>query len=319
MKRMSFTAVLVFMFFAALPAYAENHGIVFQRWINDKAWVFTADMDGKNERKLFSGHDHDVSKDGSKIAFTLYKPINNDTGRFIAIYDVNTKQTSVLKGIPSTNSYGPLWSPCDTKLLFNTMGTGTGQSWHFGIYDVKEGKLKLLVTEIKPPVKRESRTDVFSPFWRADGKVFYGNDLDYFYEFSADTNRQISTVKADSILPKNAAMSSAVEFRTSQNGKWLFCVELMDESCKRCESLCMKGAIFEYSPSEKKTVRISPKDYCVICADYTHDGRIIFSGHKIGEKKPNPKDNNIFDIYIMNISDKKPQLIIKKGESPKAF
>lgn len=324
MKKKLFLALAILFFMvSALPAHAESRGIVFQRFMNNVNWVLMSDLDGKNEVKLFNGCDQDVSPDGSKIAFTYTPPEKGKSAsaefkRYIAIYDVNTKKTSVIKKIPSTNSYAPRWSPDGKRLLFNIFLDVNGtKHWRFGVYNVEGDKVDIIVKDATSPSKKVFDAGLYSPFWVDNGAAVCCNDFNYFYKFSAETGRQIEAIPSGTVMPKNTALDSAVEFSALKNGHWIFCAELSDERCKQCEPTEMKGALLEYLPDSKKIVRISPSDYCVQSAAYTNDGRVVFAAHKIGSK-PSSIDNPN-DIYIMDTADKKPRLLIKKAWDARVF
>ena len=322
MKRRLFNALAALVFLvSALPAHAGSGGIVYQRVINSKTWVFMSDLDGKNEVKLFNGFDHDVSPDGSKIAFTYTPPEkgkNADFKRYIAIYDISTKKTSVIKKIPGVNSYGPKWSSDGKRLLFNIFLDVNGtKHWRFGVYNVEGDKVDIIIKDAALPSKKVFDAGLYSPFWVDDDTAICCNDFNYFYKFSAETGRQLEAIPSGKVMPKNTALDSAVEFRSLKNGRWFFCAELSDERCKQCEPTEMKGAVMEYLPDSGKIVRISPSDYCVQSAAYTHDGKIVFSAHKIGAKPASIDNPN--DIYIMDMADKKPRLLIKKAWDARVF
>jgi TolB protein len=82
--------------------------------------LWTANADGTEVRKLIKGADPSISPDGSKVAFTMSPPGEKELLRFVAVADVATGATKIFKTTPSSNSFGPVWSPDGSQILFET-------------------------------------------------------------------------------------------------------------------------------------------------------------------------------------------------------
>lgn len=67
-------------------------------------------------RSLGKGYDPAISPDGTKVAYTQ---TDEQGDRRIAIFDVTTGKSSLVKGIPGKNEFMPVWSTDGTRLLFS--------------------------------------------------------------------------------------------------------------------------------------------------------------------------------------------------------
>lgn len=67
-------------------------------------------------RVLGKGYDPAMSPDGTKVAYTQ---TDEQGDRRIAIFDVTTGKSNLVKGIPGKNEFMPVWSADGTKILFN--------------------------------------------------------------------------------------------------------------------------------------------------------------------------------------------------------
>lgn len=315
MKRILMTAALI-LFLTVLPTggYAAENVLVYSRWVGHENYVFMSDSAGKNEKKLFIGYDAEISPDGKKIAFT--KQSQSSIGdRYIAIYDIASKKTNILKDIPLKNNYGPRWSKNGKAILFNHYTKS--KVWRPGIYDIEKKSVKIIAMKVASPVgKKEMDIDIFSPFWSPDGEHIYGNDLYYLYKFSVSSGKQEEVITLSSIMPKGALVDSAIKFSISDSAEaLLFAVGMEDERCARCDASATvdpyKGAAFAYLLNEKRTVRISPVEYCTGYAAYGANGDIYISAHKIAEKAQ--ETNNYYDLYKITDSGKKVVPTVKKA------
>ena len=315
---MKYKILLLFTAFISLvavrQALADGGTVVYERWIGTDNYVMMSDRDGRNERKLFIGYDAEISPDGSKIAYTW---VSDDAPneRYIAVYDIAAKKNNILKHIPGTNNYAPRWSPNGKKILFNQYYQE--KKWLPGIYDTEKKSTKTVAAKLTPPDKKKQLySDVYSPFWSHNGEYIYGNDLKYIYKFSAADGKQVDAIPMSAIFSKHAMIDSSIRFSSSADGNsWLFSVEQSNEKCGRCEASValepLKGITYEYKLKEKKTVRISPADFCTGYAAYGTKGDIYISAHKTSEK---PRQSaNYYDLYLISAADKKITPIAQKA------
>src|SRR3954463_14484035 len=110
--------VLAALVLSSLSAFAADapRKISFDR----DGVIWTANADGKSLKKLTKGDLPQISPDGASVAFTTNEPSDKSPVRHIAVADVASGKVSVLKSVPSDNSYGPVWSPDGKSLLFST-------------------------------------------------------------------------------------------------------------------------------------------------------------------------------------------------------
>ncbi len=315
MRRITTTAaILLLITLLCTGAQAAEKKLIYSRWVGPENYIFMSDASGKNEKKLFVGYDAEISPDGKKIAYT--KQNENGTGeRYIAIYDIASKKTAVLYNIPLKNNYGPRWSKSGKAILFSHYTKSN--VWRPAIYDMEKKSVKIIAMKVASPVgKKEMDIDILSPFWSHDGEHIYGSDLYYLYKFSAASGKQEEVAAISSILPKGALLDSSVKFTVSDSGEaLLFAIGMEDERCAKCDAAATvdpyKGAAFAYLLNEKRTVRISPMEYCTGYAAYGTDGDIYISAHKIAEKAQ--ETNNYYDLYKITDSGKKVVPIAKKA------
>lgn len=95
MKTSRFAFVLLLAGFTA--AGAAEHRIAFER--NDAVW--TANLDGTGEKKIAAGIFPALSPDGTRIAFTTVDKSGTTFVRHIAVVDLATNKTNVLKMSPA--------------------------------------------------------------------------------------------------------------------------------------------------------------------------------------------------------------------------
>lgn len=104
---------LFFSFFALLSA-ASAQTVAFQ---SDTHIAVANLADAKPKvRKLGEGADPSISPDGTKVAYTKSDAEGN---RRIAIFDLATGKSSLVKGIEGQNEFGAIWSSDGDKLLFS--------------------------------------------------------------------------------------------------------------------------------------------------------------------------------------------------------
>ena len=305
MKRLSIALVLLLTaLLAAAPALADGRKIAFIRWSGHSTQIWTAGEDGKNAAKLISGFDPEISPDGTRVAYTYS---DKSGGRFIAVCDIKTRKTTVLRSIPGSNSYGPRWSPDGKKLLFNHFMDGS--KWTVCTWDLAARRYKIF------RLPKGSTDGVYSPFWSHDGSQIFANDFSHIVTFDAASGKSVAVMSIIDIVDRaSILMSSAAQFACSPDGKsWLIREENGNESCALCSAFDgpgLKGTMFLFDVNEKKTTRVSPKEYCVASAVW-RGGDIFFTGHRESEK---PKKGGSPDgIYRLSPDTGKVTLLLMDG------
>ena len=305
MKRLSIALVLLLTALLAVsPALADGRKIAFIRWSGHSTHIWTADEDGKNAAKLISGFDPEISPDGTRVAYTYS---DKSGGRFIAICDIKTKKTTVLRSIPGSNSYGPRWSPDSKLLLFNHFLNDA--DWTVGTWDTAAKKYKIF------KLPKDAKGGVYSPFWSHDGSQIFANDFRHVFTFDAASGKNTAEMSIIDIIDRASILiSSATQFACSPDGaSWLIREENGNESCALCSAFDgpgLKRTLFLFDVNEKKTTRISSKEYCVASAAW-RGGDIFFTGHKESEK---PQKGGAPDgIYRFSPDTGKVTLLLMDG------
>jgi TolB protein len=124
--------------FSALSRAAERK-IAYEHRDN----IFVADADGTHQKKIAAGALPEISPDGTRVAFNTDEDSKTRPGpeRHIAIADLGTGKVTVLKGIPSDNCFGPVWSPDGSKLAFSIIAE---KAWQLGLVNA-DGSVSILL------------------------------------------------------------------------------------------------------------------------------------------------------------------------------
>lgn len=284
----------------ATAAFAAPVAVVFSK---DGA-VYLTDSDGKKPMKLAKGSDPEVSPDGRFVAFTA--PSGKDGGgRRIAVAETASKKATILEKIPGENSYGPRWSPDGKSLLFNHWDEQSGD-WVFGMATLSDGSFRVLAPE---------RKGIFSPFWSADGKSVYGQDLDTLFRIDVESGRVAEKRPLASVTGGEAMVSSALRFVLSPDGSmWLFDGEVEDTLRWMRSGEPLSSAVFLYTPADGKTRRLTPETICAMHPSWLPGGEeFLFAGYGPKEAK---RKGSPFAIFRQTLGDGKATLFIKEGDSP---
>jgi len=101
--------------------------------------IYKYNLNTNEDIKLFEGYQQSISPDGKKIAYT--ESDEKTGGRFISIYDIESKTVKRMTSVPGDNSYFPRYSPDGNYLVFNHW---TNNNWQIAIVSVDDriiGKL----------------------------------------------------------------------------------------------------------------------------------------------------------------------------------
>ncbi|MCW8416806.1 translocation protein TolB [Fluoribacter dumoffii] len=240
--------------------------IAFERY----GFIWTANIDGTNAKKITQGYIPEISPDGKYIAFNLVEksPSGN---RYLAIIELESGKITQLKNIPSENNFNPVWSPDSKKLLFNTF---INSNWHLALIDRNDSGYRLI----------NNTENEYSPAWAADGKSFFSHDLDSIYWLDLQGN-VIKKWQINSIIPRGS-MSSASRMNSSPNGKMLIMDVDMDETIHRKNWDEPPLALWVLHLDSGKTNRITPKGMLAWSPFWIDSDTYVFLGQEINEKTP---------------------------------
>ena len=278
---------------ATLAAYAGDapRKLAFSR--GDA--IYVANLDGTAPKKIASGTWPKISPDGTRVAFNTQAEKTPE--RHIAIADVATGKTNVLPGIPSDNSFGPIWSPDGSKLIFSTMAN---HEWRLAFIDADGSHFHYFEPKVKI-----GTAGLNSVAWTPDGESFYAQDLDTLYHFGLD-----GTVKdkrpVEKLIP-NASFSGGQQFSVSADGHTLLVDADMNENSRK-DWDGPPPAVWTLDLSSAKPTRITPKGFYGWSPAWVSDTEILCNVQ--------PEKSRQRSIYRLSIDGKKRELVVKNAESP---
>ena len=295
MKRLTVAILLC----VALPALnnAAQRKIAYEHGDN----IFVADIDGTHPKKIAAGALPEISPDGTRIVFNTEGDAKTRPGpeRHLAIADVASGKVTVLKGIPSDNCFGPVWSPDGSKLAFSIMAE---KAWHLGLVNSDGSGFRFVQNA-------GLKSEAFgAPEWGRDGKSIFCHDLDNLYQIDCDGNVlkkwELSKILAD------AGMNSNDRLSVSPDGNAL----LMDVDCgaehERKNWDGPQPAIYKFDLATEKAVRVTGKNDFVWEPFWLSDDEFLCILQKENENEPS--------IYRMSLDGKNAKLLVKHARTPSA-
>ncbi len=169
------------------PLPAGGRVLAFER--DGAVWVAAAD--GTGAVKLAEGVDPCVSPDGRSVAYTQDTSGPKGVRRHIAVVDVATRATRVLKSIPSDNSFGPVWSPDGASLLAYVLAD---KVWNLALVKADDSAFRYVV---------QGGPGVFpcwSAAWAPDGASIFCQDLSRLSRIALD-GKQVWSAPIASLFP----------------------------------------------------------------------------------------------------------------------
>jgi len=239
---------------------AQQQRVVFTRDTN----VWIVNVDGTGSRMLVPGADPCISPDGSKLAFTMEPPGINTLRRYIAVMEISTGGTKAYKNLPSDNSFGPVWSPDGSQILFETF---VDNHWRVAAISADGSGFQFLKL---PP--RDAGW--FSLCWAPDGKSIFCQDLQTICRFGLE-GELIASWPIAKIFPE-ADLDSSEHLSVSRDGGKL----IMDVGMENGES--MKNfngpppAIWLFEMESGKTKRLTPKGSYAYSPCWLNDTEYLF-------------------------------------------
>ena len=287
-----FRTVSVFLFSAlVLHAGDTPRKVAFSR----ESAIYVANLDGTAPKKVACGAWPRISPDATRIVYNTETA--KTTERHIAIADVATGKVTVLPGIPSDNSYGPVWSPDGSKLIFSTM---VDHHWRLAFIDGDGTHYHLF----EPKTKVGDSLN--SVAWMPDGRSFYAQDLNTLYRFALDgTLKEKRTL--ENLIPR-AGFNSGQQFSVGPDGRTLLVDADMDEDVKRKDWDGPPPAIWTIDPATWKSVRITPKGFFGWNPAWVSESEILCNVQ--------PEKSRQRSIYRLSTDGKKRELWIKNAENP---
>jgi TolB protein len=263
--------------------------------------IFVADLDGSHAKKVATGALPAISPDGTRVAFNSEGDAKNRPGpeRKIAVVDLLSGKTTVLKETPSDNCFGPVWSPDGKQLAFSIWANET---WRLGLVNADGSGFHFLKNA-------ELKSDAFgAPTWARDGKSIFCHDLDNLYQ--VDLNGNVLKKWELAKVLTEAGMNSNDRLSVSPDGNAL----LMDVDCGaepvRKDWEGPQPAVQKLDLTADKAVRITGKNDFVWEPFWLSPNEFLCVLQKEKEDEPS--------IYRMSIDGKNPKLVVKHARTPSA-
>ena len=261
--------------------------------------IWIANIDGSSEKKLATGQSPDLSPDGTKLVYSSSSGLGKDMQHHIAIIDLTTNQTAILKDIPNDDCVEPSWSHDGKQLLFKFYVT---DAWHIGV-DNADGTGFRDVQASDP-----KHNDYWSMAWAADGKSFYTQDMVNLYQL--DLNAKVIKQWAIDKLVPHGGMSGGIRLDASPDGKSLLMDVEMDEK-ERKDWDGPPPSIWLLDLATEKATRLTPPSL------YAWDSHWLQAPDSILFVSANPGEDAEW-VYRMSTKGqgKDKQLLIKNGINP---
>jgi Tol biopolymer transport system component len=214
--------------------------------------------------------------------------------RVIAVVDPASNQAKIYVGPQTLRQWNAQWSPDGKWLAFQGM-EGRDSSGREGpvLLDPETGEWRFLA------VRSEGKSMYFSS-WRPDSKAILVHDM--FTLFQIDLNgRIVHSAKIEDMNGRDVAGSC--RFLVSPDGNMVI---FDDIALPDAEKFPQTMAIYAYSFSEKKRIRLTPQGLSAAQPLWYKPGdEIIFTGTEAAT--PN--------VYRLWLADRKPVCIMKNAVS----
>ncbi|KTD04461.1 TolB family protein [Fluoribacter gormanii] len=259
--------IYLFLFVLVHCVFAQAKSMIaFERYGS----IWTANMDGSNAKKITEGYIPEISPDGKYIAYNVVDN-SKSANRFLAIIALATGKVTLLKNVPSSNSFNPVWSPDSQKLLFNTF---IGSDWHLALINADGSGYRII----------KNTQNEYSPAWAANGASFFSHDLNAIYWMDFEGNL-IKKWRLNEIIA-HSSMSSGSHIHVAPDGKTLIMDVDMDENIHRKNWNEPPLALWTFALDSEKAIRITPKGVLAWSPFWINSEEFIFLEQGIKEKSP---------------------------------
>lgn len=194
-------------------------------------------------RKLVDGADPCISPDGKMIAYTK----SDDEGnRRIAIYDLTTGKTSLVKGIEGQNEFGAIWSKDGQTLFFHHF---IESDWSLASVNSSGGGFKIIIDKGVRQVAGFANIPGTSK-WLC-------HDLEGFYLVTVDDAGSVKLVD----LPKDKTvegLSMPARISVSPSGESALFDKTVEDEMKPDDD-GPPSAVFQLELATGRITRVTPK------------------------------------------------------------
>ena len=289
--------LVAFLALGTHPLLSEEPGTPQRRLVFARdSTIWTANLDGTKIRKLVRGDNPCISRDGSKVAFTMSPPEAKEVVRFIAVAEIATGATKVFKETPSNNCFGGIWSPDGSQILFEI---SVEHHWRLGLIKADGSGFRFF----KMPSKDQG---YWSTTWAPDAKSIFCQDLDKIYRFNVEGDL-VASWEIRKIIP-NGDMDSSKRLSVSADGNKLLVNINMDEEVSLKDWEGPPPAIWLFDIRSAKATRITPKNSYASDSCWLNDSEFLLVD--------TDKEGKIDSIYRASIDRWMPRLVIKNAIDP---
>ena len=261
--------------------------------------IWISNIDGTAPKKIAGGQSPELSPDGTRLAYNTVQDIGQPAHRQIAIADLATGQTSILKDIPSNNCMEPRWSPDGKRLLFdcyidNERLTGIVNADGTGFQ--------------RMPESGPTHQNYWAATWAADGQSYFVEDMQYLYRLGLD-GKILNKWAVEKIVARGS-MDGDVRLDASPDGRTLLMDVDMDEGGRKGWDGPLPS-IWTLDLTTGKSTRRTPKTL------YAWDGHWLDAPNSIVFISQGPNEKNT-SIYRMTADGqgKDRKLLIKNARMP---
>jgi TolB protein len=271
--------------------------IAFER--DDFVWV--ANRDGSDAKKVAAGSFPSISPDGKRVVFTTTEKTGNTYFRHIAVADVASGVANLFKEVPSKNVYCATWSPDGKRILFTLR---VNEVWDLGVIGGDGTNFRT--------IKKGAQNEVtlYSPVWARDGESIFCEDMTNIYRLDLK-GAVMNQWKIETIV-LNGDMSGDGRIAVSPDGKRLLLSIDMAEEADRKDWDGPLPALWSFDLQSQKATRITPKKIFGWDGCWLDNDNILLLSQDANEKEPS--------IYRMSLgkTGKDRKLVIKNARMPSA-
>jgi len=226
---------------AASAQTPAAHKIAFER--DDGIWI--ANLDGSSAKKVGVGQGPDLTIDGTKLTYNT-SDYGASGSRHIAVVDLASGKTTVLKSLPCDNCFAPRWSPDGKQILVEY---DTGDNWRLGLVSADDSSFREVKSAQFEPI------NFWGAAWAPDGQSFFAQDMESLYRIDLNGNVLNKWLIKD-IIP-NSDVSSDNTIEPSPDGKSLLISVGMDEDVVNGWEGALP-AIWLFDLTTQKATRLTP-------------------------------------------------------------
>jgi len=288
---------LIFLFVFLTGIVFSQKMISFER----DGYIYTANIDGSNQKKILEGYQHSISPDGHYISYTY----NLNTKRYPAIYDIAAEKTAKFESASNGNGYFPVYSPDGKYLVFSDFILS---NWAISMVDIAGVKVTILSSGA-------NNIGFHSPRWAPDSKSVICHDLGLVYEFDI-TGIPVKQFDFRTVMRSQEIYPSSISSFAYNKDKTAL---IFDNDWNWEETAPEKACLFRYDIAANTISMITDINMVSLAPfiDYT-SGKIYFAGciKKDIKLDKNGEADIKWNVYRINEDSSNLEKVIENAHSP---